>query len=603
VPPDKTRSVSPSRRWVASAPQQQYVRPEGVGIPVQAMPMQKSIPQQIQPVQNHMQFVTGQPPASAVSYVPPPAQQVAGPRMALSAVPVPVYKWAAESDAGQRLVHQYPPQMYQATSVQDSTSYVSEPMIQESFQMPRSAPHSSPGFNTAVEQPKENVAADSEFMRLLDSLEVRVDLMAQMQHTRNEIQARTQAFDDQSVYSGVAPSENNFQHPKDLDGMPLPNNVHNYIQHGGTNGHAQSIIPAESAGDCSSESRLVQENRELWGQLAEQRECISQLTAEMEDMRSHMNNLQVQSGNSSAELRSQLQASEAEVQQLKQLIRHEQQTRQTKTREWEAEKTKLQAEILDLAATRAPLGSSSMGAASLPTTPVLPIPKTQEVLLHNGHDPSLPKIQPFSRCACGVNVALSEDGYIAKRTRGCRQSVLIGSTPLARQKDGWYFEVEIRETVEGWVGGVGIGVTTTSPGNLRRVPDKAWRMPNTYIIGYWGCVFLDGQERRTSWKPDLLQAGSKVGLLISESGGSGGIRVFVDGSLVVYIEGALGSHAVPTTEFYPVVDVFAATLAVALQPFASPPPPPWPNSHTHPADPGSPVSSLHHITSLPTQIT
>merc|ERR1719293_88336 len=33
-------------------------------------------------------------------------------------------------------------------------------------------------------------------MKLLDSLEVRVDLMAQMQHTRNQIQARTRMKDE-----------------------------------------------------------------------------------------------------------------------------------------------------------------------------------------------------------------------------------------------------------------------------------------------------------------------------------------------------------------------------------------------------------------------
>ena len=46
----------------------------------------------------------------------------------------------------------------------------------------------------------------------------------------------------------------------------------------------------------------------------------------------------------------------------------------------------------------------------------------------------------------------------------------------------------------GWVGGLGIGLTQTSSASLRRAPDKAWRMPRTFILGYWGRAFCDGKE-------------------------------------------------------------------------------------------------------------
>lgn len=40
-------------------------------------------------------------------------------------------------------------------------------------------------------------------------------------------------------------------------------------------------------------------------------------------------------------------------------------------------------------------------------------------------------VMPFCRELFGANVEISEDGYRAMRTRGCRQSVAIGSAPLS----------------------------------------------------------------------------------------------------------------------------------------------------------------------------
>jgi len=207
---------------------------------------------------------------------------------------------------------------------------------------------------------------------------------------------------------------------------------------------------------------------------------------------------------------------------------------------------------------------------------------------------------PFSREACGVNLTLSQDGYVAERTRGCRQSVAIGSGPLPPHAWGWFFEVEVLETVTGWVGGLGIGVTTTPPGQLRRVPDKAWRLPRSFIVGYWGCIFVDGHERRTAWGADSLCAGARVGVLVTNNG-RGDLIVFVNQRPVVSVPGALAGGEAETPiwqePLYPVVDVFAATRAVVLSRHAMPPPPPWhvDESLERPSPPGSPRSGCHSV--------
>merc|ERR1719482_79672 len=228
------------------------------------------------------------------------------------------------------------------------------------------------------------------------------------------------------------------------------------------------------------------------------------------------------------------------------------------------------------------------------TAPVHPVSFLREASL----------VSPFCRESCGVNLVLSEDGYIATRTRGCRQSVAVGSGPIPRRASGWYFEVLVGETVTGWVGGLGIGVTRSSPDQLRRVPDKAWRLPSTFIVGYWGCVFLDGRERRTRWRSDTLQVGARIGLLVTPD--EGDLIIFVDDVPVVYAEGALreksrsddvgaGSGGLLSRDreiepLYPVVDVFAATKVVTLSQRAAPPAPPWKVDVKSLSPPGSPVS-------------
>lgn len=192
------------------------------------------------------------------------------------------------------------------------------------------------------------------------------------------------------------------------------------------------------------------------------------------------------------------------------------------------------------------------------------------------------KLPPFSQHMCSSNAVLSKCGYLVTRAHGSRQCLAVGPLPLEVQKFGHYFEVEITKCADDWVGGLGIGVTHTHPTDLQTIPEKAWRIPNTFVIGYWGCAFLDGEERSVLWRPDELAVGSRIGLLLSCEALGGDLLVFVDGRPVVRISDATlrGAGLSTDSPLFPTVDVFAATLSVALQASSRAPPPPW---HIDPA--------------------
>lgn len=422
------------------------------------------------------------------------------------------------------------PQVEQMEFQSDAAEYAAEP--QEAWP-PRQAP---PGQEDA---PRDK---DNAFMKLLDSLEVRVDLMAQMQHARSQIQE--QGWEGQEAPALQEPEE---------------------ACQGDAGYSCQQSAPEPPRGQ--------QDGAELWDHLLEQRECIERLQSEHEEF-----------GRQIARARAHETDAILHVQELQRELAEERRQRASEAQEWRMEREQLQAELQDLRRLAAlAAGSAAHGApapggaeAAVPTEAVLPAAQQGWW------------VQPFSREICGANMTLSEDGYVATRTRGSRQSVSMGSSPLVRQADGWYFEVEVCETVEGWVGGLGIGVTLTPPSELRRVPDKAWRMPRTFVVGYWGCVFLDGKEHRTRWRPDALALGARVGVLVHDF--TGDLHVLVDGAAVVFVEGALREHLVAGVELYPVVDVFAATVSVALLPLASAPPVPPPLCDNGAAETASPRS-------------
>ena len=323
---------------------------------------------------------------------------------------------------------------------------------QEQFQLGDEASNVNGSWRTSWEEPPDT--AENQFLALLESLESRVDLMSQMQHTRVEIQQQT----------GLRP---------DYDTKPE--------------------LDAQNGHFC----RL---NEEVTG------------------------------------LREKLQGTLGSAAALHHADRV--------------------ASVLQ-ASSREQTLSSDLHPAATPL--FLPLKASSDVLL------------PFCPEASGLNLEISQDGYTATRFRGCRQSVAVGTGPVPRQEVGRYFEITVEDTVPGWVGGLGIGVTSSTPQGMKRVPDKAWRIQNSMVIGYWGCVFIDGCEQRTAWRADSLHPGAKVGFLVTYSGD---LLVFVDGEAVVRVDGAIPPHEFEANlePLYPVVDVFAATRVVSMSPNARPPP-------------------------------
>lgn len=581
----------------------------------------------VAPARRAVSPVRGAPQWGSVSYTPVPAVQDPAAIVPVTTVAVRRSQSPRRGRSPERVQRELPATMHSLQAVPYSAPVVGRPSLEGSWAAP-------PAEVQTTEQQEK--ATDNEFMRLLDSLEVRVDLMAQMQHTRNKIQARaanvlvdkgsaeqgsvvmanggsscmppvSRSLGGTAVFSAISPTAkqdgNEFfpaQQPWQQQWQQEPA--------GALQNMFDSLQPKASA--SSAEARLASENAELWQQLGEQRDCIGKLTKEVEGLQAQLQAVAelrqqqaAQGGENLEELHRQLQEAlareqeaGAEAQRLRQELLEEVQQRERETQEWRTEREQLRAELQQLlragtlaggSSCASPTAASGNAVSALPTALVLPA-DAGVAAPQDGSGATA----PFSQQTCGANVTLSEDGYTATRTRGCRQSVLLGSAPLMLQALGWYFELEVCETVEGWVGGLGIGVTRTSPGQLRRIPDKAWRLQHTFIVGYWGCVFLNGKERRTHWRADTLPVGARVGLLVS-SDGSGDLRVFVDGTLVVSVPGALAEQVGPNTELFPVVDVFAATLKVVLQKHATPPPPPWGSvDGAYSPPPGSPSGSM-----------
>jgi len=401
----------------------------------------------------------------------------------------------------------------------------------------------------------------NQFMGLLESLEARVDFMSQMQHTRAAIQKRAKALEglksneDSSApgseggSASLGTTTNSFAWqptvevlppPEDSQAMPNPDRRSPRPVGWSPTDVPPGTLALEAAPTMPLQPPKAGEaNAELWAQFQDQRNCISRLTTEVEGMRRQLLALGASNSPSASTTTSWSEVSGAKT-------KHERE----------------RAVALDqsLHAPVPPPGPDLMNTSGL-----------------------TPPMKPFSHDLVGVNLELSGDGYSAVRTRGCRQAAAVGIDALMAGARGYFFEVTVEETVSGWVGGLGIGVTATSPHEIRRVPDKAWRMPSTYMVGYWGCIFLDGVERRTSWRSDTLAVGSVVGLLVTREGD---LLVFVDNHPVVRLANAVPGAA--TKKLYPVIDVFAATRAITLSQRADPPPPPWcveTETHSPPTSP------------------
>lgn len=424
----------------------------------------------------------------------------------------------------------------------------------------------------------ESQKQNPQFMALLDSLEARVDLMAQMQRTREVIQKRGTP---QSGLGNGGVESNEVTVVNEPDPQVLDEMVTDGTQ------------------------SLIRENTELLARFRSQHDFIARLNSEIESIQKQLD-IVPQEHNVAAEsdLRAKLKetddardACNREVQRLQQQLAEDTKQQEIFTQQWLEERTQLHEEIQ-----QAKAAVRQSGTSTVPQGNNIMENTTLVQLLGVRDTPGWSDVTPpFSQTTCGANLILSDDCYTASRTRGCRQSVAVGSAPLIRQTWGWFFEVVIEETVSGWVGGLGIGVTRTAPGQLHRVPDKAWRMPGTFIVGYWGCVFLEGKERRVQWRSDTLRIGSRVGVLVT-CDGSWDLIVFVNDQPVVRVEGALsppnGKHFSNDSHeaLYPVVDVFAATKSITLSKSASAPTPPWEVDTM--MMPGSPVSRARSMSTM-----
>jgi len=187
----------------------------------------------------------------------------------------------------------------------------------------------------------------------------------------------------------------------------------------------------------------------------------------------------------------------------------------------------------------------------LRTSPASPSPS------YSGRDSSI--VLPFNRKCLGVNLSISQDGYRLCRVEGCRQSIAMGMGSLqCLPQGGYFYQVSVDETMGGWVGALGLGVTRCPEAIVDRLPEKAWKLPHTYMIGYWGRLFCGNKEYETTWEAQRLKPGDVIGFRITKLGE---IIVYVNGVAQEYINACFPTDDKPC---YPLVDVFGATTSVTM---------------------------------------
>lgn len=149
--------------------------------------------------------------------------------------------------------------------------------------------------------------------------------------------------------------------------------------------------------------------------------------------------------------------------------------------------------------------------------------------------------------------ALGAGGASARR-HAEQPCVLVGDRPLAGS--GFAITIDEVRTPEGSLdGGLGIGVVATPP--PAALPERAWRVPKSCVVGYWGALYVDERPQAITWKSSTLKVGDQVEFHIVHAE----VLVVVNGEVVVQ-EGVPGLPA-PAV---PVVDLFHHVAAVTLVP-------------------------------------
>lgn len=159
---------------------------------------------------------------------------------------------------------------------------------------------------------------------------------------------------------------------------------------------------------------------------------------------------------------------------------------------------------------------------------------------------------------------------VATATRPALCAV-FGDAPLVKMPGvGWYFRLRINSTNTGWVGGFGIGVTLSSHHALSTLPDRAARVPRSWLAGYWGRTFCDGHELPSIWKPQSLRPMDEVGFLVNLEGEC---SVFVnDEERCRFANPSVPVKTAAEPELYALIDVSAAATSVTFLNGAPPPP-------------------------------
>ena len=158
----------------------------------------------------------------------------------------------------------------------------------------------------------------------------------------------------------------------------------------------------------------------------------------------------------------------------------------------------------------------------------------------------------FSKRA-GTNIQFSKDQMIATRVEVFgNQALVFGSSPIRKDKSGWFYSVEVKATTHKtfWYGGLAIGVTQRPPSGLKELPDMGWQLEDTCLVGYWGCAYVNGVRKQVQWDPANLRVGSKVGVLVTKEGD---LTIFVDEMEVDCLKGVI--NVTPELKLYPVMDI------------------------------------------------
>lgn len=421
----------------------------------------------------------------------------------------------------------------------------------------------------------------SEFMRLLDSLEERVELMSKMQETRRRLQeaqepAKKEPEDieeagldqpDVQEESGAQLLYDQMRHLSPISEAPI-SEAPRWCQPDLMQQGAQHPSPAdEVAGDEVADGSYAADVRKLLTELERHLEESKRLRQNLQMQREESERLQEElrlERQESKRLRQDLQMQREETERLREELRLERQDRAHEKAIFQTQIKEMQKRLEKMAKSTSSSGSSFGGGESgnSPGTVVRVCTLQMSTDLPKQVSTDLPE----GGFSFGKNIAMSEDGLVATRTRGFGQAMVVGSSPIRKTLAGWYYEVRISE-VESCgisycdIGGLAIGVTKQSASPHIRMPWKAWRWPQSTILGYYGDAYLEGSHKKIQWSPDAtsLPVGSIVGLLVTNQGD---IQVFVDNEEVACLQGVMTLEA--ETELYPVLDIFNTTRSVEL---------------------------------------